>query len=179
MGIYERIVPDEFGSIAPWLEGPSAHAHLGRWNSRVITARFAHPRRGAPARPAAGIEISGCAVERRSDRAGRGAGNILRSDAARRCEINMRNRPARFGAFADAAYVRDKVFLIIVDLPQRRPGEEERRDARARRVRCMTGGGRRLRANETFGWERPQMVSLDGRIEDYAMGETNVSSGAG
>jgi dimethylglycine dehydrogenase len=98
---------------------------------------------------------------------------MLHGDA----EINMTEfDPRRFGAFADAAYVRDKVFLDYrLTFTTRRPGEEEP----AGRPRKTSPLHDRLRAQgcihtETFGWERPQWFSLDGRSEDYGYRRNNV-----
>jgi dimethylglycine dehydrogenase len=98
---------------------------------------------------------------------------MLNGDA----EINMAEfDPRRFGAFADAKYVRDKVFLDYrLTFTTRRPGEEEM----AGRPRKMSPLHGRLRAQgcihtETFGWERPKWFSLDGRVEDYGYGRNNV-----
>jgi dimethylglycine dehydrogenase len=92
-------------------------------------------------------------------------------------EINMTEfDPRRFGAFADAAYVRDKVFLDYgLTFTTRRPGEEEM----AGRPRKTSPLHDRLRAQgcvhtETFGWERPKWFSLDGRVEEYGYGRNNV-----
>src|SRR5258708_33131578 len=98
-------------------------------------------------------------------------------------EINMTEfDPRRFGAFADAEYVRDKVFLDYrLTFTTRRPGEEEM----AGRPRKTSPLHDRHRAQggvhtETFGGERPQRVSLHGRSEDYGYGRNNwVDCGRG
>jgi dimethylglycine dehydrogenase len=98
---------------------------------------------------------------------------MLHGDA----EINMVEfDPRRFGAFADATYVRDKVFLDYrLTFTTRRPGEEEM----AGRPRKVSPLHDRLRAQgcvhtETFGWERPKWFSLDGRVEDYSYRRNKV-----
>jgi dimethylglycine dehydrogenase len=98
---------------------------------------------------------------------------MLHGDA----EINMAEfDPRRFGAFADAKYVHDKVFLDYrLTFTTRKPGEEEM----AGRPRKMSPLHSRLSAQgcvhtETFGWERPKWFSLDGRAEDYGYGRNNV-----
>ncbi len=99
---------------------------------------------------------------------------MLHGDA----EINMAEfDPRRFGAFADAAYVRDKVFFDYrTTFTTRPPGEEEM----AGRPRKMSPLHAKLQAQgcvhtETFGWERPKWFSLDGRVEDYGYGATMYS----
>lgn len=98
---------------------------------------------------------------------------MLHGDA----EINMAEfDPRRFGAFADAVYVRDKVFLDYrLTFTTRRPGEEEMA-GRPRKMSPLHDG---LQAQgcvhtETFGWERPKWFSLDGRVEDYGYKRNNV-----
>src|SRR5580698_2214033 len=84
--------------------------------------------------------------------------------------------PRRFGKFADAAYVRDKVFQDYGrTFTTRMPGEEEM----AGRPCKMSPLHSRLEAQgcvhtETFGWERPKWFSLDGRAEEYAYSRNNV-----
>ena len=84
--------------------------------------------------------------------------------------------PRRFGEFADAAYVRDKVFQDYrLTFTTRRPGEEEM----AGRPQKQSPLYERLKAHgcvytETFGWERPKWFSLDGRGEVYSYARNNV-----
>ena len=92
-------------------------------------------------------------------------------------EINMTEfDPRRYGAYADQAYSRAKVFLDYrMTFTTRLPGEEEP-DGRPNKVsplhdRLVAQGAMHT---ETFGWERPKWFSLDGRTEVSGYGRTNV-----
>jgi len=177
-----ELFPDDLDRIAPWLERAIERMPIfGEVGiRRVINGAIPHTPDGAPLLgPAAGIRnFWMCCGTSFGIAQGGGCGKylaqwMLHGDA----EINMTEfDPRRFGAFADAAYVRDKVFLDYrLTFTTRRPGEEEM----AGRPRKSSPLHDRLRAQgcvhtETFGWERPQWFSLDGRIEDYGYGRNNV-----
>ena len=98
---------------------------------------------------------------------------MLHGDA----EINMTGfDPRRFGAFADGSYMQAKGrqdYRMTYFTPL--PGEELPA-ARRRRVSPLY---EKLRERgcvytETFGWERPQWFSPDGRTENYSFRRNNV-----
>jgi dimethylglycine dehydrogenase len=147
---------------------------------RVINGAIPHTPDGAPLLgPAAGLRnFWMCCGTSFGIAQGGGCGKYLaqwmvHGDA----DINMVEfDPRRFGAFADAAYVRDKVFQDYrLTFTTRPPGDEEM----AGRPRKTSPLHERLRAQgcvhtETFGWERPKWFSLDGRAEDYRYARNNV-----
>jgi dimethylglycine dehydrogenase len=177
-----ELFPDDLERIAPWLERTIERMPIfGEAGiRRVINGAIPHTPDGAPLLgPAAGLRnFWMCCGTSFGIAQGGGCGKylaqwMLHGDA----EINMTEfDPRRFGAFADAAYVRDKVFLDYrLTFTTRRPGEEEP----AGRPRKTSPLHDRLRAQgcihtETFGWERPQWFSLDGRSEDYGYRRNNV-----
>jgi dimethylglycine dehydrogenase len=177
-----ELFPDDLDRIAPWLERAIERMPLfGEVGiRRVINGAIPHTPDGAPLLgPAAGLRnFWMCCGTSFGIAQGGGCGKylaqwMLHGDA----EINMTEfDPRRFGAFADAAYVRDKVFLDYrLTFTTRRPGEEEM----AGRPRKTSPLHERLRAQgcvhtETFGWERPKWFSLDGRTEDYGYERNNV-----
>ena len=118
--------------------GHRAHADLrrGGHSPRHQRRHSAHPRRRAAARPAAGLKnFWMCCGTSFGIAQGGGCGKylaqwMLHGDA----EINMTEfDPRRFGNFADADYVRDKVFQDYrLTFTTRRPGEEEWPDGRAK-----------------------------------------------
>jgi dimethylglycine dehydrogenase len=177
-----ELFADDLDRIAPWLERAIERMPIfGEVGiRRVINGAIPHTPDGAPLLgPAAGLRnFWMCCGTSFGIAQGGGCGKylaqwMLHGDA----EINMTEfDPRRFGGFADAAYVRDKVFLDYrLTFTTRRPGEEEM----AGRPRKMSPLHDRLRAqgcvhSETFGWERPKWFSLDGRAEDYGYGRNNV-----
>jgi dimethylglycine dehydrogenase len=177
-----ELFADDLDRIAPWLERAIERMPIfgDVGIRRVINGAIPHTPDGAPLLgPAAGLRnFWMCCGTSFGIAQGGGCGKylaqwMLHGDA----EINMAEfDPRRFGAFADAKYVRDKVFLDYrLTFTTRRPGEEET----AGRPRKMSPLHGRLRAQgcihtETFGWERPKWFSLDGRVEDYGYGRNNV-----
>jgi dimethylglycine dehydrogenase len=177
-----ELFADDLDRIAPWLERAIERMPIfgDVGIRRVINGAIPHTPDGAPLLgPAAGLKnFWMCCGTSFGIAQGGGCGKylaqwMLNGDA----EINMAEfDPRRFGAFADAKYVRDKVFLDYrLTFTTRRPGEEEM----AGRPRKMSPLHGRLRAQgcihtETFGWERPKWFSLDGRVEDYGYGRNNV-----
>jgi dimethylglycine dehydrogenase len=177
-----ELFADDLDRIAPWLERAIERMPIfGEVGiRRVINGAIPHTSDGAPLLgPAAGLKnFWMCCGTSFGIAQGGGCGKylaqwMLHGDA----EINMAEfDPRRFGPFADAKYVRDKVFLDYrLTFTTRRPGEEEM----AGRPRKMSPLHGRLRAQgcihtETFGWERPKWFSLDGRVEDYGYGRNNV-----
>jgi dimethylglycine dehydrogenase len=177
-----ELFADDLDRIAPWLERAIERMPIfGEVGiRRVINGAIPHTPDGAPLLgPAAGLRnFWMCCGTSFGIAQGGGCGRylaqwMLHGDA----EINMTEfDPRRFGTFADAKYVRDKVFLDYrLTFTTRRPGEEEM----AGRPRKMSPLHARLRAQgcvhtETFGWERPKWFSLDGRAEDYGYERNNV-----
>jgi dimethylglycine dehydrogenase len=177
-----ELFADDLDRIAPWLERAIERMPIfGEVGiRRVINGAIPHTPDGAPLLgPAAGLRnFWMCCGTSFGIAQGGGCGKylaqwMLHGDA----EINMAEfDPRRFGAFADAAYVRDKVFQDYrMTFTTRRPGEEEM----AGRPRKMSPLHGTLRAqgcvhSETFGWERPKWFSLDGRGENYGYRRNNV-----
>ncbi len=177
-----ELFADDLDRIAPWLERAIERMPIfGEVGiRRVINGAIPHTPDGAPLLgPAASLRnFWMCCGTSFGIAQGGGCGKylaqwMLHGDA----EINMAEfDPRRFGGFADAAYVRDKVFLDYrLTFTTRRPGEEEP----AGRPRKTSPLHERLRAQgcvhgETFGWERPKWFSSDGRTEDYGYGRNNV-----
>jgi len=177
-----ELFADDLDRIAPWLERAIERMPIfGEVGiRRIINGAIPHTPDGAPLLgPAAGLRnFWMCCGTSFGIAQGGGCGKylaqwMLHGDA----EINMAEfDPRRFGAFADAAYVRDKVFLDYrLTFTTRRPGEEEPEG----RPRKLSPLHERLRAQgcvhgETFGWERPKWFSPDGRTEDYGYGRNNV-----
>jgi dimethylglycine dehydrogenase len=98
---------------------------------------------------------------------------ILHGDA----EINMTGfDPRRFGGFADDDYMQEKGFQdygMTYFTPL--PGEElpAARDLRSSPLQqCLASQG--CVTTQTFGWERPQWFSPDGRAEQYSYRRNNV-----
>jgi dimethylglycine dehydrogenase len=177
-----ELFADDLDRIAPWLERAIERMPIfGEVGiRRVINGAIPHTPDGAPLLgPVAGLRnFWMCCGTSFGIAQGGGCGKylaqwMLHGDA----EINMTEfDPRRFGGFADAGYVRDKVFLDYrLTFTTRRPGEEEM-DGRPRKMSPLHD---RLCAQgcvhtETFGWERPKWFSLDGRIEAYGYGRNNV-----
>jgi dimethylglycine dehydrogenase len=181
-GASNELFPDDLDRIAPWLERAIERMPIfGEVGiRRVINGAIPHTPDGAPLLgPAPGLRNYWmCCGTSFGIAQGGGCGKylaqwMLHGDA----EINMAEfDPRRFGAFADAAYVRDKVFQDYrLTFTTRRPGEEEM----AGRPRKMSPLHGRLQAqgcvhSETFGWERPKWFSLDGRAEEGSYRRNNV-----
>jgi dimethylglycine dehydrogenase len=177
-----ELFADDLDRIAPWLERAIERMPIfGEVGiRRIINGAIPHTPDGAPLLgPAAGLRnFWMCCGTSFGIAQGGGCGKylaqwMLHGDA----EINMTEfDPRRFGPFADASYVRDKVFLDYrLTFTTRRPGEEEMA-GRPRRTSPLYG---RLQAQgcvhtETFGWERPKWFSPDGRIEQYGYRRNNV-----
>jgi dimethylglycine dehydrogenase len=177
-----ELFPDDLDRIAPWLERAIERMPIfgDVGIRRVINGAIPHSPDGAPLLgPAAGLRnFWMCCGTSFGIAQGGGCGKylaqwMLHGDA----EINMAEfDPRRFGPFADAAYVRDKVFFDYrTTFTTRPPGEEEM----AGRPRKASPLHAKLQAQgcvhtETFGWERPKWFSLDGRVEDYGYRRNNV-----
>src|SRR5580658_2105563 len=177
-----ELFPDDLDRISPWLERAIERMPLfGEAGiRRVINGAIPHTPDGAPLLgPAAGLrDFWMCCGNSFGIAQGAGCGKYLaqwmvHGDA----EINMAEfDPRRFGKFADAAYVRDKVFQDYGrTFTTRMPGEEEM----AGRPCKMSPLHSRLEAqgcvhSETFGWERPKWFSLDGREEHGSYSRNNV-----
>jgi dimethylglycine dehydrogenase len=177
-----ELFPDDLERISPWLERAMERMPIfGEAGiRRVINGAIPHTPDGAPLLgPAAGLRnFWMCCGSSFGIAQGAGCGKYLaqwmvHGDA----DINMAEfDPRRFGAFADAAYVRDKVFQDYrLTFTTRKPGEEEM----AGRPRKMSPLHGRLQTQgcvhtETFGWERPKWFSLDGRLEDHSYRRNNV-----
>jgi dimethylglycine dehydrogenase len=177
-----ELFPEELDRIAPWLERAIERMPIfaDAGIRRVINGAIPHTPDGAPLLgPAAGARnFWMCCGTSFGIAQGGGCGKylaqwMLHGDA----EINMAEfDPRRFGNFADAAYVRDKVFQDYrLTFTTRRPGEEEM----AGRPRKTSPLHQRLKAQgcvhtETFGWERPKWFSLDGRAEECGYARNNV-----
>jgi dimethylglycine dehydrogenase len=177
-----ELFPDDLDRIAPWLERAIERMPIfGEVGiRRVINGAIPHTPDGAPLLgPAASLRnFWMCCGTSFGIAQGGGCGKylaqwMLHGDA----DINMAEfDPRRFGAFADPAYVRDKVFLDYrLTFTTRRPGEEE---AAGRPCKvsplyaelCAQGGVH----TEIFGWERPKWFALDGRAEEYSYRRNNV-----
>jgi dimethylglycine dehydrogenase len=177
-----ELFADDLDRIAPWLERAIERMPIfGEVGiRRVINGAIPHTPDGAPLLgPAAGLRnFWMCCGTSFGIAQGGGCGKylaqwMLHGDA----EINMTEfDPRRFGAFADAAYVRDKVFQDYrLTFTTRPPGEEEM----AGRPKKTSPLHDTLRAqgcvhSETFGWERPKWFSLDGRSEACSYRRNNV-----
>ena len=177
--------PDDLDRIAPWLERVIERMPIfaDAGIRKVINGATPHTPDGAPLLgPAAGLKnFWMCCGTSFGIAQGGGCGKylaqwMLHGDA----EINMAEfDPRRFGPFADAQYVRDKVFLDYrLTFTTRRPGEEETAGRprkmsplhgrlRARRAACRTGapsagsvpsGSRSMAAPRTMAMD-PTMYS--------------------
>jgi dimethylglycine dehydrogenase len=177
-----ELFPDDLDRIAPWLERAIERMPIfGEVGiRRVINGAIPHTSDGAPLLgPAAGLRnFWMCCGTSFGIAQGGGCGKylaqwMLHGDA----EINMTEfDPRRFGKFADAAYVHEKVFQDYrLTFTTRLPGEEEP----AGRPKKKSPLYDRLAAQgcvytETFGWERPKWFSLDGRTEESSYRRNNV-----
>jgi dimethylglycine dehydrogenase len=177
-----ELFPDDVERIVPWLERAIERMPIfgDAGIRRVINGAIPHTPDGVPLLgPAAGLEnFWMCCGTSFGIAQGGGCGKylaqwMLHGDA----DINMAEfDPRRFGPFADADYTRDKVFFDYRStFTTRLPGEEEM----AGRPRKTSPLYHALQAaggvhTETFGWERPQWFSLDGRTEAYGYRRNNV-----
>jgi dimethylglycine dehydrogenase len=177
-----ELFADDLDRIAPWLERAIERMPIfGEVGiRRIINGAIPHTPDGAPLLgPAAGLQnFWMCCGTSFGIAQGGGCGKYLaqwmmHGDA----EINMTEfDPRRFGRFADANYVRDKVFLDYrLTFTTRRPGEEEMAGRPSKRSPLHA----KLESHgcvhtETFGWERPKWFSLDGRSEEYGYRRNNV-----
>ncbi|GAC1299559.1 MAG: FAD-dependent oxidoreductase [Steroidobacteraceae bacterium] len=177
-----ELFPDDLERIAPWLERAMERMPIfGEVGiRRVINGAIPHTPDGAPLLgPAANLKnFWMCCGTSFGIAQGGGCGRylaqwMLHGDA----EINMAEfDPRRFGAFADAAYVRDKVFQDYrLTFTTRAPGEEEMA-GRPRKTSPLHGKllEQGCVHTETFGWERPKWFSPDGRGEECGYRRNNV-----
>jgi dimethylglycine dehydrogenase len=177
-----ELFPDDLDRIAPWLERAIERMPIfgDAGIRKVINGAIPHTPDGAPLLgPVAGVEnFWMCCGTSFGIAQGGGCGKYLAQwmiggDA----EINMAEfDPRRFGPFADAAYVREKVFLDYrTTFTTRRPGEEDM-DGRPRKTSPLHEilRNRGCVHTETFGWERPKWFALDGRVEEYGYRRNNV-----
>ncbi len=177
-----ELFPDDLDRIGPWLERAIERMPIfgDAGIRRVINGAIPHTPDGAPLLgPVAGLRnFWDCCGTSFGIAQGGGCGKYLaqwmvHGDA----EINMTEfDPRRFGGFADAAYVRAKVFLDYrTTFTTRLPGEEEP-DGRPRKVSPLYAklASHGCVYTETFGWERPKWFSLDGRVEQPGYARNNV-----
>ncbi|NNM61243.1 MAG: GcvT family protein [Steroidobacteraceae bacterium] len=177
-----ELFPDDLERIGPWLERAIERMPIfgDAGIRRVINGAIPHTPDGAPLLgPVPGLRnFWDCCGTSFGIAQGGGCGKYLaqwmvHGDA----EINMTEfDPRRFGAFADAAYVRDKVFLDYrTTFTTRLPGEEDM-DGRPRKLSPLYArlAGHHCVYTETFGWERPKWFSLDGREEECSYARNNV-----
>lgn len=177
-----ELFPDDLDRIAKWVERAiermPVFGEVGI--RRIVNGAIPHTPDGGPLLgPAAGLRnFWHCCGTSFGIAQGGGAGKYLaqwmvEGDA----EINMVEfDPRRYGAFADEAYSRAKVFLDYrLTFTTRLPGEEEP-DGRPQRTSPLYDRLAQLGAvyGETYGWERPKWFSLDGRTEEPGYGRTNV-----
>ena len=177
-----ELFADDLERIGPWLErGIERMPIFGEAGiRRVINGAIPHTPDGAPLLgPVAGRRnFWDCCGTSFGIAQGGGCGKylaqwIVHGDA----EINMTEfDPRRFGDFADAAYVRDKVFLDYrTTFTTRLPGEEDP-DGRPRKVSPLYAklADHGCVYTETFGWERPKWFARDGRTEQCGYARNNV-----
>lgn len=177
-----ELFPDDLERIAPWLERAIERMPVfgDAGIRRVINGAIPHTPDGAPLLgPAAHLRnFWMCCGTSFGIAQGGGCGKylaqwMLHGDA----EINMKEfDPRRFGPFAGEAYTRAKVFLDYrTTFTTRRPNEEEP-DGRPQKMSPLyaTLEAQGAVYSETFGWERPQWFSLDGRREDYSYRRNNI-----
>ena len=177
-----ELFPDDLDRIAKWVERAiermPVFGEVGI--RRIVNGAIPHTPDGGPLLgPAAGLRnFWHCCGTSFGIAQGGGAGKYLaqwmvEGDA----EINMVEfDPRRYGAFADEAYSRAKVFLDYrLTFTTRLPGEEEP-DGRPQRTSPLYDRLAQMGAvyGETYGWERPKWLSLDGRTEEPGYGRTNV-----
>ncbi len=177
-----ELFPEDLERIAPWLtraiERMPIFGEVGL--RRFVNGAIPHTPDGGPLLgPAAGLRnFWHCCGTSFGIAQGGGAGHylaqwIVHGDA----DINMAEfDPRRYGAFADEAYSRAKVFLDYrMTFTTRLPGEEEF-DGRPRRTSPLYA---KLQAQgaiygETYGWERPKWFARDGQSEESGYHRTNV-----
>ena len=177
-----ELFADDLERIAPWLERAIERMPIfgDAGIRRVINGAIPHTPDGAPLLgPAAGLKnFWMCCGTSFGIAQGGGCGKYLAQWMLHgAADINMSEfDPRRFGAFADAAYTRAKVFLDYrLTFTTRLPGEEETAGRPQKTSplypRLIAQGGVH---GETFGWERPKWFSLDGRSEDCSYHRNNI-----
>lgn len=177
-----ELFPDDLERMMPWLgraiECMPVLEAAGL--KRFVNGAIPHSADGPPLLgPAAGLKNFWlCCGSSFGIAQGAGCGKylaqwILQGDS----EINMSSfDPRRFGDFADDNYMRAKGFQdygMTYFTPM--PGEElpAARDRRTSPLhqRLLEQG---CVYTQTFGWERPQWFSLDGRSEQYSYRHNNI-----
>jgi dimethylglycine dehydrogenase len=177
-----ELFPDDLDRLMPWLERamncmpPMLDAGI----KRIVNGAIPHSADGPPLLgPVAGLENFWlCCGSSFGIAQGAGCGKYLaqwmiHGDA----EINMTGfDPRRFGDFADRHYMREKGFQdygLTYATPL--PGEEfsAARDCRLSPLHA-TLAEKGAVFTQTFGWERPQWFSLDGREEECSYRRNNV-----
>ena len=177
-----ELFSDDLERLMPWLE--RAMERIPIFESagirRIVNGAIPHSADGPPLLgPVGGLRnFWFCCGSSFGIAQGAGCGKylaqwMLEGDS----EINMTGfDPRRFGAFADTGYMKAKGrqdYAMTYFTPL--PGEEL---PAARGVRTSPLHGKLLAQGgvhtETFGWERPQWFSLDGRDEDYSFRRNNL-----
>ncbi len=177
-----ELFPDDLDRLMPWLERamncmpPMLDAGI----KRIVNGAIPHSADGPPLLgPVAGLENFWlCCGSSFGIAQGAGCGKYLaqwmiHGDA----EINMTGfDPRRFGDFADRHYMREKGFQdygLTYATPL--PGEEfsAARDCRLSPLHAALAEKGAV-YTQTFGWERPQWFSLDGREEECSYRRNNV-----
>ena len=177
-----ELFPDDLDRLMPWLERamncmpPMLEAGI----KRIVNGAIPHSADGPPLLgPVAGLDNFWlCCGSSFGIAQGAGCGKYLaqwmiHGDA----EINMTGfDPRRFGDFADRHYMREKGFQdygLTYATPL--PGEEfpAARDCRLSPLHT-TLAEKGAVFTQTFGWERPQWFSLDGREEECSYRRNNV-----
>ncbi|MCY4428650.1 MAG: FAD-dependent oxidoreductase [Halieaceae bacterium] len=177
-----ELFTDDLERLMPWLERAMQRIPIFEppGIKRIVNGAIAHSADGPPLLgPVAGLENFWlCCGSSFGIAQGAGCGKylaqwMLYGDS----EINMTGfDPRRFGSFSDTAYMKakgqqDYSRTYFTPLPG-----EELAAARPRRVSPLY---EKLKARgcvytETFGWERPQWYSLDGREEAHSFRRNNV-----
>ena len=177
-----ELFPDDLDRLMPWLERamncmpPMLEAGI----KRIVNGAIPHSADGPPLLgPVAGLDNFWlCCGSSFGIAQGAGCGKYLaqwmiHGDA----EINMTGfDPRRFGDFADRHYMREKGFQdygLTYATPL--PGEEfpAARDCRLSPLHANLAEQGAV-FTQTFGWERPQWFSLDGREEECSYRRNNV-----
>ena len=179
-----ELFTDDLERLMPWLERAMERMPIFEPAGirRIVNGAIAHCADGPPLLgPVAGLRnFWFCCGSSFGIAQGAGCGKylaqwMLHGDS----EINMTGfDPRRFGAFADASYMKakgrqDYGMTYFTPLPG-----EELPAARHRRASPLYEKllARGCVYTETFGWERPKWFSPDGREEDYSFRRNNVFS---